>query len=112
MEFQSRDPDLVRNNPNVDLLKTLLKHLLPTNKECRILGRVVDIDEDTNAVVFIALPFVCPDAVKGLRCVSRRSKAVHKLLSSKGKFEVFDGRSVIVPGWQDYLVASERHRPG
>src|SRR5690349_9682592 len=82
------------------------------DKEFSGFRRVVRINIKADVLLLIPGVLVNPDASQDFRLPSDGSEPVDDVLSSFPKVSLLNRAAVVIPGGQDYLVTSERHRPG
>src|ERR1035437_2165451 len=68
------DADVIGDNPNINLPEAFFQHRLDLLKECRILGCVFHVNEQTDIFIRMGLTLMNPKSLKRFGQIRRGSK--------------------------------------
>jgi hypothetical protein len=105
------DANLVGNDPDINLTEAFLENWFVTEEEFGVFRRILYIYDQTHVTFLKALALMEPNTPQIFWMESDAAKPSANLLKNYINLPGFDLQPIIVPGGQDYFVASERHRP-
>ena len=82
MSEQSKDIQDVARQPNVNLLESREKQWFEPSEEFAMLGKIRDVDLNTDQVIAIDTAFVLPLPAGGLRFTGHRTEVLTQLQQS------------------------------
>ena len=109
---RSSQQNLVGDDPNIDLAKTLFKRRLEMGEKLRVFGSIFRVHKHAKIVFLEAGAVMRPDTAKRLRLECVSAKPIRQLLANLEMILLRDRAAVVRQRGQDYFVASERHHPG
>jgi hypothetical protein len=103
---RSGDADFVGDNPQLNLAEALVEKLLIADKELGIFLSVLQIHDQAHITFIKPLAFVDPNPAEMFRMEGNAESGTQVLEHTIYLLGLHQG-TVVIPGGQDYLVASE-----